>query len=50
LEYYKKVISLIDEKVVKMKLTEMITDVTTDDNYYNQIIDKEIEYLQNKKR
>jgi hypothetical protein len=28
----------------------MITDVTTDDNYYNQIIDKEIEYLQNKKR
>jgi len=50
LEYYKKVISLIDEKVVKLKLSEMITDITTDYNYYNQIIDNEIKYLQNKKR
>jgi len=50
LEYYKKVVSLIDEKVVKMKLSEMITDLAPDDDYYNQIIDNEIEFLKNKRR
>jgi len=50
LEYYKKVINLIDEKVVKIKLTEMITDLVPDNEYYNQIIDREIELLRNKKK
>ncbi len=49
-EYYKKVINLIDEKVIKIKLTEMITDLVPDNDYYNQIIDKEIELLKNKKK
>lgn len=50
LEYYKKVVNLVDEKVVKIKLVEMITDLVPDDDYYNQVIDKEIEFLKNKKR
>lgn len=50
LEYYKKVVSLIDEKVVKIKLTEMITDLVPDNEYYNQVIDREIELLRNKKK
>lgn len=50
MEYYKKVVNLIDEKVVKLKLTEMITDLIPDDDYYNEIIDKEIELLISKKK
>lgn len=50
LEYYKKVINLIDEKIVKMKLAEMITDLMPDNEYYNQVIDKEIELLISKKK
>lgn len=50
LGYYKKVVNLIDEKVVKIKLVEMITDLVPDNEYYNQVIDEEIELLRNKKR
>src|SRR5690606_19855634 len=50
LEYYKKVVKLIDERVVKIKLSEMITDLVSDNDYYNQIIEREIELLRNKKR
>lgn len=49
-EYFKKVINIIDEKVVKLKLTEMITDLVPDDEYYNQVIDKEIEFLKRRKK
>lgn len=50
LESYKKVINLIDEKVIKMKLAEMITDLVSDNDYYNQLIEEEIEMLRNKKK
>ncbi|WP_073372080.1 AAA family ATPase [Flavobacterium fluvii] len=50
LEYYKKVVNLIDEKVIKIKLAEMITDLVPNSDYHNQIIDKEIEFLISKKR
>ncbi len=50
LEYYKKIINLIDEKIIRLKLTEMITDLIGDDDYYNEMIDKEIQRLKNKKR
>lgn len=50
LEYYKKVINLIDEKVVKIKLTEMITDLVPDNEYFNQVIEREIELLKSKKK
>ena len=50
LKYYKRVINLIDEKVVKIKLTEMITDLVPDDTYYNQVIEEEIKFLEKKIR
>lgn len=50
LEYYKKVVKLIDERIVKIKLSEMITELVPDNAYYNEIIEKEIELLRNKKR
>lgn len=50
LEYYKKVISLIDEKIIKIKLSEMITDLVPDNAYFNQIIESEIDFLKNKKK
>lgn len=50
LEYQKRIINLIDEKVIKIKLAEMITDLIPDEIYYNQVIDREIEFLRNKKK
>ena len=50
LQYYKKVVNLIDEKIVKIKLAEMITDLVPDNNYYNQVIDDEVEFLNRKKK
>lgn len=45
LEYHKKVINLIDERVLRLKLTEMITDLVHDNEYYNQALDDEITKL-----
>lgn len=50
LAYYKKVIELIDERVIKLKLSEMITELLPNNTFYNEMIDKEIEKLQNQKR
>lgn len=50
IDYQKKVINLIDEKIIKIKLAEMITDLIPDKSYYNQVIDKEIDFLRNKKK
>lgn len=50
LTYYKKVIELIDERVIKLKLSEMITELLPDNTFYNEMIDKEIEKLQNQKK
>ena len=50
LTYYKKVIELIDERVIKLKLSEMITELLPDNTFYNDMIDKQIEKLQNQKK
>ena len=50
LDYYKKVISFIDEKIIKIKLSEMITELVPDTTYYNQMIENEINFLRNKLR
>lgn len=50
LDYNKRVVNLIDEKVVKLKLSEMIIDLVPNDDYYNEVIDREIEFLKKKKR
>lgn len=36
--------------MLRYKLTEMISELEEDDEYYNRIIDEEIERLNNKKR
>ena len=49
LAYYKKVIELIDERVIKLKLSEMITELLPDNTFYNKVIDDEIKRLENLK-
>jgi len=49
-EYNKRIVSLIDEKIIKIKLAEMINDLVPDQSFYNQVIDKEIEFLRSKKK
>ncbi len=50
LNYYKKVINLIDERVLKLKLAEMVADLVENNEYYNQIIEDEIKRLENLKK
>lgn len=50
LEYHKKVINLIDERILRLKLTEMITDLVPDNEYYNQALDDEIAKLNQLKK
>lgn len=50
LAYYKKVIELIDERVIKLKLSEMITELLPDNTFYNKVIDDEIKKLENLKK
>ena len=50
LAYYKKVIELIDERVIKLKLSEMITKLLPDNTFYNKVIDDEIKRLENLKK
>ncbi len=48
IEYYKKIINIIDERIVKIKLTDMITELVPDDDFHNQIINNEIDILKKK--
>ena len=50
LEHYQKVIELIDERVIKLKLSEMITELLPDNTFYNKVIDDEIKRLENLKK
>lgn len=45
LEYHKKVISIIDEKIIKLKLSEMIAEVEGNDDFQKKMYDDEIAYL-----
>lgn len=46
--YHKKVIELIDEKVVRMKLAEMLDELKPESQFQKEIAKKEIEYLKSK--
>lgn len=50
LDYYKKIIELIDEKIIKLKLSEMIAELEGDNEFQKRIYDKEIESLIKKRR
>jgi predicted ATPase len=49
-QYHKKIISIIDEQVIRLKLAEMLEELKGEKKLQEELIDKEIEYLQNKKR
>lgn len=49
LEYHKRVISIIDEPLVKIKLSEMISELEDSNNFQKQILDDEIRFLTEKK-
>lgn len=48
--YYKKIISLIDEHITKIKLSEMISELEPDNQFQKQILDDEIDYLVRKRK
>jgi ABC-type dipeptide/oligopeptide/nickel transport system ATPase component len=48
--YYKKIISLIDEHITKIKLSEMISELEPDNQFQKQILDDEIDYLLRKRQ
>lgn len=45
---HKKIIELIDEKVVRMKLAEMLDELKPEKAFQKELAEKEIEYLRNK--
>lgn len=49
LEYHKRVISIIDEPVIKIKLSEMISELEDSNDFQKQILDDEIRFLTEKK-
>lgn len=49
LEYHKKVISIIDEPVVKIKLSEMISELEDSNDFQRQILNDEIRFLTEKR-
>ena len=49
-QHHKKIISIIDEQVISLKLAEMLEELKGESKLQKELIDKEIKYLQNKKR
>lgn len=49
LKFYKKVISVIDESIVKIKLSEMISELENNSGFQKQILDDEINFLTKKR-
>ena len=49
LDYHKRVISIIDEPIVKIKLSEMISELEDKNDFQKQILDDEINFLTNKR-
>ncbi len=49
LEYHKKIILIIDEPIVKIKLSEMISELDDNVDFQKQILDDEIAFLTNKR-
>ncbi|WP_128330112.1 AAA family ATPase [Apibacter sp. HY039] len=50
LKYYKKVIELIDEQIIKLKLAEMISELVEDKEFQRKLINEEIKFLEQKKK
>ena len=48
-QHHKKIISIIDEQVISLKLAEMLEELKGESKLQKELIDKEIKYLQNKR-
>jgi ABC-type Mn2+/Zn2+ transport system ATPase subunit len=49
IKYHKQIISIIDESIVKIKLSEMISDLEDINDFQKQILNDEIKFLTNKR-
>jgi predicted ATP-binding protein involved in virulence len=49
LDYHKRVISIIDEPIVKIKLSEMISELEDSNDFQKQILNDEIKFLTEKR-
>ncbi len=49
IKYHKQIISIIDESIVKIKLSEMISELEDKNDFQKQILSDEIEFLTNKR-
>ncbi|QNS41789.1 hypothetical protein H0S70_02025 [Chryseobacterium manosquense] len=47
-EYHKKIVQLIDEPILKMKLAEMLDELQDSRNLQKEVAQKEIDFLKNK--
>jgi hypothetical protein len=45
LKFHKGIISLIDEPIIRIKLSEMLSEIDNNDDFYNDIIKEQIKYL-----
>ncbi|GAA4026425.1 AAA family ATPase [Flavobacterium cheonhonense] len=50
LEHHKKIVSIIDEKIIKLKLSEMIAEVEGNNDFQKKMYDDEIAYLIKKRQ
>lgn len=48
LQFYKKIIEVIDERILKLKLSEMISELEGDKSFQKEILKKEIDLLNKK--
>lgn len=46
LKFHKGIISLIDEPIIRIKLSEMLSEIDDNDNFYDNIIREQIKYLE----
>ncbi|MEL1248936.1 hypothetical protein [Flavobacterium helocola] len=46
LKFHKGIISLIDEPIIRIKLSEMLSEIDDNDNFYDNIIREQIRYLE----
>lgn len=47
--YYKKIVSIIDERITRVKLSEMISELENSNEFNKLILDEEIEYLRKRR-
>jgi len=49
LQFHKQIISIIDEPIIKIKLSEMISELEDNNDFQKQILDNEIRFLTEKR-